>query len=32
MNWHDGTSFTTEDIAFTIEALKNKKTLYSKNV
>ena len=32
MNWHDGTSFTTEDIAFTIKALKNKKTLYSKNV
>lgn len=24
IKWHDGTSFTTEDIAFTIEALKTK--------
>lgn len=32
VNWHDGTSFTTEDIIFTIEALQNKKTLYSNNV
>lgn len=30
--WHDGTSFTTEDIAFTIEGLKSKNTLYKQNV
>ena len=30
--WHDNTPFIAKDIAFTIEALKNKKTLYSKNV
>lgn len=32
IKWHDGTSFTAEDIAFTINALKNKNTLYSKNI
>lgn len=30
--WHDGTSFTAEDIAFTIESLKDKSTLYKQNL
>ena len=30
--WHDGTSFTTKDVKFTIEALKEKDTVYKENV
>lgn len=30
--WHDGTSFTVEDVEFTIKALKTKNTLYKQNV
>lgn len=30
--WHDGTSFTTKDVKFTIEALKAKDTIYKQNV
>ena len=30
--WHDGTSFATKDVKFTIEALKEKDTVYKENV
>lgn len=30
--WHDGASFTTKDVKFTIEALKAKDTIYKQNV
>lgn len=32
ITWHDGVYFTAEDVTFTIDGLKNKNTIYSKNV